>query len=122
MEQVFVNIFLNAVQAISKNGEITVETYAKKVDKDDRGVGQRGNDPFASGDMVVFAEIKDTGPGIPEAIMHKIFEPFFTTKGGKGGTGLGLSIIRNIVEMHSGKIFIENRKEGGVRTTVMIKA
>ncbi|GEM_PF-5712376 len=122
MEQVFVNIILNAIQAMLKGGKLTVRTYKRMMTKDDLGVGQREEDPFAVGDTVVFTEITDTGTGIPAEIMGKIWEPFFTTKGGSGGTGLGLSIIKNIVEMHNGRIFIENEPQGGVKTTVMLKA
>ena len=121
MEQVFVNIILNAVQAMLKGGKLTVRTYKRIMVKEDLGVGQRVDDPFAVGDTVVFTEIKDTGTGIPGEIMDKIFEPFFTTKGGSGGTGLGLSIIKNIVEMHSGRIFIESDPGSGVKITVMLK-
>ena len=65
-------------------------------------------------------EIEDTGEGIPEGIMDKIFEPFFTTKAGKGGTGLGLAIIKNIIDLHKGEIILENKKEGGVKTTITL--
>jgi len=70
----------------------------------------------------VVIEIEDEGSGIPDDIIDKIFDPFFTTKGGKGGkggTGLGLPIIKNIIKLHNGRIFIENRKEKkGVKVTV----
>lgn len=121
MEQVFVNIMLNAIQAMLKGGKLTVRTYKKIMARDDLDAGQRVDDPFAVGDTVVFVEIEDTGTGIPAEIMGKIFEPFFTTKAGSGGTGLGLSIIKNIVEMHNGRIYIENDPGGGVKTAVMLK-
>jgi len=121
IEQVLINIILNSIQAMGKDGKILVKTYLRKVTVDDMETGRRKEDLFKVGDNVQFIEIEDNGPGISEKIMQKIFDPFFSTKIGKGGTGLGLSIIRSIVELHTGKITLENRKEGGVRSTIMFK-
>ena len=89
--QAFLNILINAMQAMSDGGRINV-----MVD---------------SPDNMVKVSITDTGPGISEDIKDKIWDPFFTTK--DKGTGLGLGIVKNIVKTHSGRIAIENLPEGG---------
>jgi len=98
-----------------------VRTYAKELTEPGNDVGRRREDLFELGETVVIAEIEDNGPGIAKDILDKIFDPFFTTRRSKGGTGLGLSIVGNIVKMHNGKIEINNRKEGGVKITVIFK-
>jgi two-component system sensor histidine kinase HydH len=101
----FLNIFLNAIQSMPNGGEITVHVTEGK-------------------DGHYLLKIADTGSGISEKDLNKIFNPFFSTK--DRGTGLGLSIVRNIIEGHNGKIWIENRTaasggEGPAGTQVMIR-
>ncbi len=111
MGQVFLNLFLNAMDAMPGGGQIKVRTY-KEEQTEDGGPGE----------TVVVAEVEDTGAGIPEDVLNKIFDPFFTTKKCKGGTGLGLSVVKNIVDRHGGEIKIENRRDrSGVRVTVRFK-
>ena len=63
----------------------------------------------------VRAEVRDTGPGIPQELLNRIFDPFFTTKATRRGTGLGLSITYGIVEEHGGQIVADSRPgEGAV--------
>lgn len=108
IEQVFVNIFLNAVHHMKEGGKLTLRTRLKN---------------SAEGDDVILVEIEDTGTGIPANIIDKIFDPFFTTRRGEGGTGLGLSIARSIIEMHNAKIDIGNREDGhGAKVTLTFKA
>lgn len=121
IEQVFVNIILNSIQAMPRGGLIKIKTYTKLAVSSDPGVGANEKYPFRIGDLLCYIEIEDTGVGIDEKIIHKIFDPFFTTKAGTGGTGLGLSIINNIIDLHNGRFFIENKKEGGVRNVVVLK-
>jgi signal transduction histidine kinase len=94
--QAFLNILINAMQAMSDGGDIHV------------GVDRDAN--------MVKISIADSGPGIPEDIMEKIWDPFFTTK--EMGTGLGLGIVKNIVKAHEGHIVIENRSAGGTCVTI----
>jgi histidine kinase len=103
LEQVFVNLFINARDAIEEKGDLHVEG---KNDKKVRIVTRRE-------DAAVVAEICDSGPGIPPAIAEKIFEPFFTTKEVGKGTGLGLSISYGIVSELGGEIYAEPRTGGG---------
>src|SRR5579885_635202 len=98
LNQVFLNILVNAGHAIEERGQIVIHTYAK-------------------GDRVYIA-ISDTGRGIPEEHVGRIFEPFFTTKPIGKGTGLGLSISYGIIQKHGGDIDV--RSEVGVGTTFLI--
>jgi two-component system NtrC family sensor kinase len=106
MEQVLVNIFMNAIQAMPEGGTLTVRTL-------DAQAGP-------SGSPALTVEIDDTGPGIPEDHLTKVFDPFFTTKPVGQGTGLGLSVTRQIVQLHGGTIELRNRAEGGARVTIVL--
>ncbi|MFH1771559.1 MAG: PAS domain S-box protein [Candidatus Omnitrophota bacterium] len=119
MEQVFINIFLNSVQAMPKGGTITITTCIKELSKEDPNTGQRATDLFSLGQEVFVCEIKDTGSGIPEDNINKVFDPFFTTKPPGQGVGLGLGIVRIIVERHKGIIDIES-KEGQCAKVIII--
>jgi len=121
IEQVFVNIFMNSVQAMPDGGKITVRTYIDKFTEPKHAVGRRKEDIFSLGETVVIAEISDTGPGVPEEILRKIFDPFFTTRHKEGGTGLGLSIVENIIDMHKGRIEVKNIEGGGLMTILFFK-
>jgi len=99
----FVNIILNAAQAMEDNGGI----ISISVEERD--------------DFVAFI-FDDEGPGIPENVISSIFDPFYTTKAAGKGTGLGLSIAANTVADHGGSIEAENREGGGARFTVLLKA
>ena len=107
IQQVFVNLFMNAVQAMPFSGELFIKTFRE-------GTGD--------GKHWVVIQIEDSGIGIPEGVVKDLFVPFVTTKRVMGGTGLGLSIVRNIMEMHGGKATLGNKKEGqGVRATLWFK-
>ena len=98
--QVFMNIIMNAVQAIKEKGVIKITTYQKEND--------------------IYIEISDNGIGIPEQNLPKIFEPFFTTKEVGKGTGLGLSIAYNIIKNHNGTIKVNSTVNEGTTFTVKI--
>lgn len=101
LKQVFLNLVLNAVQAMGhKGGELWIT--GKKADNR------------------VAISIMNTGPGIPEETKEKIFEPFFTTKA--EGTGLGLSIVKRIIENHNGTIELESAPGQGVTFHITIPA
>jgi len=103
LEQVFVNLLLNAIQAMPEGGAIDMTASWIK--------GRTETD----GSIEV--TVSDTGPGIPKALRDKIFDPFFTTK--TNGIGLGLSLAKKVVEQHQG--VIEVRDGGGGGTTVTIR-
>ena len=86
LEIVFMNLILNAIQAMKENGEITILVNNEEKD--------------------VLIQVEDSGPGIPYDVLPKIFDPLFTTK--VYGTGLGLASCKSIVEQHKGKISVKN--------------
>lgn len=100
LEQVFINMILNARDAMLANGKRTVEDNVISIKT------------FSEKDRVAVT-ISDTGPGIPEALQSKVFEPFFTTKKTGEGTGLGLSISYGIIKEHNGTIEIDERCSEG---------
>jgi signal transduction histidine kinase len=99
MSQVFVNVFLNSIQAMGEGGTLKI------------GVG-------ASDERLILT-ISDTGKGIPEDVLPRVFDPFFTTKGEGSGTGLGLWITQGIVERHGGTVQLSSHEGKG--TTVEIQ-
>jgi signal transduction histidine kinase len=108
LEQVLVNIHMNAAQAMPNGGTLTVQTARRPCQ------GRRN-------EYQTVVVVEDTGTGIPEPLVAKIYEPFFTTKPTGQGTGLGLTVSRKIIELHKGEIQIQNRPEGGVRVTLVFK-
>ncbi len=120
MEQVFINLFMNAAQAMPQGGTLTVRTRGERLSEAAPGLAASPNAGGANG-AVVIAEVQDTGRGIPAQNLSKLFQPYFTTKPIGVGTGLGLSVIKNIVELHKGTIDVRNAPEGGVRATLILK-
>ena len=100
LEQVFINILLNGIDAVPEKGRIEVSSSF-----DGRAV------------VICFA---DTGSGIAPELRSKIFDPFFSTKGTGKGTGLGLSISYGIIRNHGGSIEVRNRKQGGALFTLRL--
>jgi two-component system NtrC family sensor kinase len=95
LQQVFLNLFLNARDAMAAGGRLEVRTWAE-----------------SSGARV---EVADTGHGIAPENLHRIYDPFFTTKAARKGTGLGLSVTYGIIQEHGGSIEVENRRAGGAK-------
>jgi two-component system NtrC family sensor kinase len=100
LNQVFMNMLVNAAHAIEKQGEIGIRTWAEN--------------------GTINVEVSDTGCGIPPEKINRIFEPFYTTKEIGKGTGLGLSIAYDIVKKHSGTIDVASEVGKGTRFTVSI--
>jgi PAS domain S-box-containing protein len=122
IQQVFVNLFVNAIHAMPQGGRLSVRTHAKHMTETTHTEGSRKSDHFWVGDTAVVAEVEDTGTGIPSDLLTKIFDPFFTTKPTGVGTGLGLPVSRKIIELHGGSLEIKNKPEGdGVRVTILLK-
>lgn len=121
MEQAFVNIFSNAIQAIGDHGDIYVRGYLKKLGEGDKNVGFRKDDHFSINEKVAVIEVEDSGSGIANEIIGKIFDPFFTTMRDRGGTGLGLPVVKSIIELHHGAIDIVNSEKRGARAIIMLK-
>jgi signal transduction histidine kinase len=121
MEQVFINILVNAGQAMDNDGTITIRSYLKKLENPEKSRINKDVDYFASGEETLRVEIEDTGAGIPEENLKRIFDAFFSTKGPKGGAGLGLGICLSIVDMHKGLIDVESRIGKGTKVTITLK-
>jgi two-component system NtrC family sensor kinase len=103
LQQVFLNIIDNAIDAIGKAGTMSIKTYFQ-------------SDPRKQ----VVVDISDTGPGIPQEIRGRIFDPFFTTKKANEGTGLGLSITYSIVEKLGGQISVKSGSGRGTTFTIAL--
>ena len=104
IQQVFLNLFLNAVQAMQNGGTLTVGTSLAQSDGVD----------------MVRVRVTDTGQGIPAQILEKIFTPFFTTKA--QGTGLGLAISHRLIEQHGGRLSVASEDGKGTTFTVDLPA
>jgi two-component system NtrC family sensor kinase len=103
-QQVFMNILMNAVQAMNERGTITIVT---RYDRSSNSAE---------------AAISDTGQGVPPEEIDRIFDPFFTTKESGHGTGLGLSIAYGIVTSHRGTIFVQSEVGKGSMFTIRMPA
>jgi signal transduction histidine kinase len=95
LQQVFLNLFLNARDAMPGGGTLEVRTWQE---------GARAR-----------IEVADSGTGIAPENLHRIYDPFFTTKAARKGTGLGLSVTYGIIQEHGGSIEVSNRPGGGAR-------
>ena len=104
LQQVFLNILNNAIDAIDKGGEVAIHTeYHPKTRE-------------------ICVTIKDNGKGIPKDQLDKIFDPFFTSKAPGKGTGLGLSIVYSILEKLGGRIMVASEPDQGTTFTIYIPA
>ncbi len=101
LEQVFVNIILNAFDAMENGGELQVTTETDQ-----------------SNNIIV--RIIDTGCGIPSSYLNKIFDPFFTTKKKDNGTGLGLYLSYNVIAQHRGKIVVKSKEGKGTEFKIIL--
>jgi two-component system NtrC family sensor kinase len=137
LEQLFVNLLTNAVDAMDGRGRIVVrlerasrfslrEPAARRaVGADERVLehppSSRAQRWLAGNDAAEIAKIvvADSGPGVPAALAERIFDPFFTTKVAGKGTGLGLAIVARIVENFQGTIWVTNSREGGAAFHVL---
>jgi PAS domain S-box-containing protein len=95
LQQVFINLFLNARDAMSSGGELKIRT--------------------AMNDHMVIVDIQDSGVGISEENIKRIYDPFFTTKSSGKGTGLGLAVTYGIIQEHGGRIFVDSSPGVGTR-------
>jgi len=122
IEQVLINLILNAVHAMPEGGEMIVRAYSRTLSEDLEDMPQLRRDEFRPGETIVVLTVEDGGCGIPEDKIDQIFDPFFTTRRGDGGVGLGLSVSKNIMDIHEGCIFVENKHDSGARATLIFKA
>jgi two-component system NtrC family sensor kinase len=102
LQQVFINLFLNARDAMPSGGEIEVQT--------------------GMNDSMIIVDISDTGAGISEENLKRIFDPFFTTKSAGRGTGLGLAVTYGIIQEHGGRIFVDSDPGKGTHFRLKLPA
>lgn len=100
LQQVFVNLFLNARDAMPSGGQLKIQTHKN--------------------DSMVVVDISDTGVGITEESIKRIFDPFYTTKRSAKGTGLGLAITYGIIQEHGGRIFVDSVPDRGTHFQVKL--
>lgn len=113
LQEVFLNIMINAVQAMEeKGGVLTIRTSFEIIKEPQESLGK-----FRAGDEVIRMDFSDTGAGMKPEIFKRIFDPFFTTK--KTGIGLGLAVCFGIIESHKGHIYVDSKVGEG--TTFSIK-
>jgi len=138
LEQVFVNLLLNAVDAAGEGGRVVVVAAATRLG--DTDAERRGTDPpggadagprltrrserhlegAADGSLAVQVIVADSGSGVPAELLERVFDPFFTTKPPGRGTGLGLAIVQRIVQDHGGRVDISTAREGGAAFAVTL--
>ncbi len=110
IEQVIMNLAVNARDAMPKGGELLIKTENVKV--------EAGETKGSSNGKAVCMLVQDSGSGIDPETLNKIFDPFFSTKGPGGGTGLGLSVVHGIVEQHDGWLTVDSEIGKGTRFRV----
>jgi len=131
LEQVFVNLLLNAAHAVSPTGSVSIRTTCMTRAVLEAGMVRAGDSPGSAAphlpsprvrrwleadrrpEEVVKIVVADSGPGVPPEDSERIFDPFFTTREPGKGTGLGLAIVLRIVENFRGIVWVQSAREGG---------
>ncbi|WP_169193156.1 hybrid sensor histidine kinase/response regulator [Anaplasma platys] len=121
LEQVIVNLVVNAKSAMSSGGSLTLRTYNFTVDASSmlKGMFAPDKDRIEYGEYVVL-EVIDTGHGIDKNVMKKIFDPFFSTQSDSYGTGLGLSTVYGIVKQTGGYIYVKSKVGEGTKFMILL--
>jgi len=120
LQQVFLNLFINAIQAMPQGGMLTLSTGTASPG-DQNPAYREMLRKFQPTDKLVAVEIQDTGSGIAKEHLPRIFDPFFTTKPVGVGTGLGLSVTKRIIDLHGGALALKNTSPRGVLATIILK-
>jgi two-component system cell cycle sensor histidine kinase/response regulator CckA len=115
LEQVIINLVVNARDAMPEGGCVTIQTKNVSQDAPER----HGHEMLAPGDYVLI-EVIDEGTGIPKENLGRIFEPFFSTKEVGSGTGLGLSTVYGIVKQTGGYIFVDSEPSKGAKFSIFL--
>src|SRR5437660_4817696 len=120
LEQVFLNFFLNAMDAMKASGELSVKTEIRTDEQwaNAAGFGNGQNNGQGQAGEALLITIRDTGEGIRAEDVPHVFDPFFTTK--DYGTGLGLSVVHGIIQEHGGQIEVESELEKGTAFHILL--
>lgn len=113
LEQVIINLVVNARDAMKNGGQLSIETSAYTIIQEE----QKGEEVLPAGQYVLIT-VKDTGTGIPPDILRRIFEPFFSTKEIGSGTGLGLSTVYGIIKQTGGIITVQSTEGQGTEFSI----
>jgi len=122
LEQVIINLVVNASAAMEKGGELTIKTFNKKIDSlnsTSQDMYSPDKEAIEHGNYVVI-EVVDTGCGIESGIIEKIFDPFFSTKDITSGTGLGLSTVYGIIKQTEGYIYVTTQVNQGTKFSIFL--
>jgi len=117
LEQVLLNLIVNASEAMDGNGELDIRAWVGRKDAVGNGVLEPGE-----GERYLLVEVADVGPGMSDETMHRIFEPFFTTKtlGSEKGTGLGLATVYKICRENGIGLLVDTEEGNGTRFVLEI--
>lgn len=121
LEQILINLLLNAAQATKGRGPVTIGTAAGPASRWRDGDHRVGRSFPLDGEVVAIS-IADRGPGIPPEHVGRIFEPFFSTKGSAQGSGLGLAICHSLIEALHGALVVGSERGRGTRVWVLLPA
>lgn len=110
MQQVFLNLIINSINAMPNGGTLHIHTYIRHISSNNNGGKSKG--------FKLYIDIKDTGLGISKELNKSIFKPFFSTS--MDGTGLGLYIVQNIIQQHGGSICVESKQGQGTLFSIYI--
>jgi two-component system cell cycle sensor histidine kinase/response regulator CckA len=124
LEQVFINLAVNARDAMQKGGRLTIQTSHVTIDAKhpipDDLIPPVEDEAIVEGDYVL-VEMIDTGTGIPRELLQKIFEPFFSTKEVGSGTGLGLATVYGIIKQTGGFVYVKSVEGAGTTFSLFLK-
>jgi two-component system cell cycle sensor histidine kinase/response regulator CckA len=124
MEQVILNLAVNAHQAMKQGDKLTIKAYnttLKNLDPYLTEFTAPSGETLPPAGEYVAIEVEDTGCGIPHNILRQIFEPFFTTKTDKSGTGLGLSTVYGIIRQSDGYVYVKSKEGAGTTFLIYLK-
>lgn len=126
LEQVVINLAVNARDAMPNGGALTMRTSHKQITDPTKDIDP-GLIPPNDGEAIepghyIMLEVEDTGHGIPHHIIRKIFEPFFSTKEVGSGTGLGLATVYGVIKQTGGYIFVSSEEGKGTKFTILFKS